>query len=130
MFDLLAAVIAFGGSLFLLVATVALFRMPDIYGRLSAISKAVTLGASLMLLGAAFASETTGVTARIFAGIAFMFSTSPIAGHVVARAAWRTATRPVVAHQDEFETTPEWLREGRPTVDTPPPPGPIATPEV
>lgn len=113
MFELIGSALALIGALFLLVATLALIRMPDLYGRLSATSKAVTLGASLVLAGAAVAMQDAGVGARVLAGIAFLFLTSPITGHVIARAGWRTLVEPVVWHQDEFETEPEARRAAR-----------------
>lgn len=113
MFELIGSALALIGALFLLVATLALIRMPDLYGRLSATSKAVTLGASLVLAGAAVAMQEAGVGARVLAGVAFLFLTSPITGHVIARAGWRTLVEPVVWHQDEFETEPEARRAAR-----------------
>jgi multicomponent Na+:H+ antiporter subunit G len=113
MFELIGSALALIGALFLLVATLALIRMPDLYGRLSATSKAVTLGASLVLAGAALSMQEAGVGARVLAGSAFLFLTSPITGHVGARAGWRTLVEPVVWHQDEFETEPEARRAAR-----------------
>jgi len=134
MLDLIGAAVAFAGTIFLLLATLALVRMPDLYGRLSATSKAVTLGASLVLAGAAIGTADPGVSARVLAGIAFLFLTSPIAAHVVARAGWRTAMEPVVDHQDEFETEPPALRARRLTTNAVPtigagPPGAPQTAE-
>lgn len=106
MTELVGSLVALVGSLFLLVASLALLRMPDLFSRLSATSKAVTLGASVVLFGAAIASSEAGMSARAAAGIAFLFLTSPIAGHVVARAGWRTAVPAVVAVRDPFETDP------------------------
>jgi len=113
MFDLIGSLIGLVGALFLLLATLALLRMPDLYGRLSATSKAVTLGASLVLAGAAVVTQEAGVSARVLAGVAFLFLTSPITGHVVARAGWRTNVEPVVSYQDEFETEPAARRDAR-----------------
>ncbi|MDA0301147.1 MAG: monovalent cation/H(+) antiporter subunit G [Chloroflexi bacterium] len=73
----------------------------------------MTLGASLVLAGAALATQDAGVGARVLAGIAFLFLTSPITAHVIARAGWRTLVEPVVWHQDEFETEPEARRIAR-----------------
>lgn len=107
MAELLAALMALTGSVFLLLAAVALFRMPDVFGRLSATSKAVTLGASLVLLGAAVALQEAGLSARAGAAVAFLLLTSPITAHVLGRAAWRTGEELHVEHQDAFETAPE-----------------------
>lgn len=87
MSDVITAVAVLIGTIWLLLAALALIRMPDVYCRLSATTKAVTFGVSMMLLGASFALDDTAVTLRALAGIAFFFLTSPIAAHVLARAA-------------------------------------------
>ncbi|MEX1023279.1 MAG: monovalent cation/H(+) antiporter subunit G [Dehalococcoidia bacterium] len=117
MSELVGSLVALVGAVFLLLASLALLRMPDLYGRLSATSKAVTLGASLILAGAAIATWEAGVAARAMAGIAFLFLTSPIAGHVVARAGWRTGVEAVVSVRDEFETDPGIERVTPPATD-------------
>ncbi|MDA1010200.1 MAG: monovalent cation/H(+) antiporter subunit G [Chloroflexi bacterium] len=104
--ELIAACLALGGAAFLGLAALALHRMPDIYGRLSATSKAVTLGATMLLASAAVHTLEVGVTARAVAGIAFLLLTSPIAGHMLGRAAWRSGMEAQVHHQDEFLTGP------------------------
>lgn len=85
--ELVAAVTLIAGSAFLLLAGVALVRMPDLYTRVSASSKAVTAGAGLCLVAAGIALADTGVAPRAIAGIAFFLLTSPVAAHVVARTA-------------------------------------------
>ena len=52
------------GALFMLLAAVGLVRLPDLYLRMSATSKAATLGASLVLLGAAVHFGTAAVAGR------------------------------------------------------------------
>jgi len=107
MIDLIAALVALAGTMFLGLAALALHRMPDVFSRLSATSKAVTLGATLLLGAAAIYSRDPAVTARAMAGIAFLLLTSPIAGHVLGRAAWRAGEKARVAHQDPFPTGPD-----------------------
>lgn len=75
------------GALFFLLAGIALLRMPDLYGRISASSKAVTAGAGACLIAAGAAFLDPGVASRAAAGLAFFLLTSPVAAHVVARAA-------------------------------------------
>lgn len=106
MIELIAALVALGGAAFLGLAALALHRMPDVFGRLSATSKAVTLGATLILAAAAIHARDSGVTARALAGIAFLLLTSPIAGHVIGRAAWRAGEQRVLYHRDPFPTDP------------------------
>lgn len=114
MIDLIAALVALLGASFLLLAALALFRMPDSFGRLSATGKAVTLGAAVVLGAAAIASRDTAVASRAIAGIAFFLLTAPISGYVLGRAAWRSGAPRVVVVVEEFEPGT--------ADDTPPPP--------
>lgn len=77
------------GTFFLLVGTVGLLRLPDVYNRLHATSKATTIGAaSIFLAGFAyFGPQGAGLTSLV--GIAFLFITAPTGGHVISRAAKR-----------------------------------------
>jgi len=93
MFEYVPAAAMVIGTIFLVLAALATLRMPDVYCRLSASTKAVTFGAGMMLFGAAFALDDSGITTRALAGIAFYFVTSPIAAHVLARAAHLRGTR-------------------------------------
>jgi len=75
------------GSFFLLVGTVGLLRLPNVYNRLHATSKAATLGTASILLAATvyFGPEGAGLTSLV--GIVFLFFTAPTGGHVISRAA-------------------------------------------
>ena len=82
------ALVAVGGF-FLTVGTVGLLRLPDVYNRLHATSKATTLGAaSIFLAGTAYyGPQGPGLTSLV--GIVFLFMTAPTGGHLIARAANR-----------------------------------------
>jgi multicomponent Na+:H+ antiporter subunit G len=77
------------GTFFLFVGTVGLLRLPDVYNRLHATSKATTLGAASMFLAgvAYYGPGGSGLTSLV--GIAFLFITAPTGGHVISRAAKR-----------------------------------------
>jgi len=77
------------GSFFLLVGTVGLLRLPDIYNRLHATSKATTLGAASMFLAGFVYYGPGGVGLTSLVGIAFLFLTAPTGGHMISRAAER-----------------------------------------
>jgi len=77
------------GALFMLLAGVGLVRLPDLYLRMSATSKAATLGASLVLLGAAVHFGTAAVAGRAVVIVAFLFLTAPVAAHAIGRAGYR-----------------------------------------
>jgi multicomponent Na+:H+ antiporter subunit G len=56
---------------------------------MSATSKAATLGASLVLLGAAAHFGTAAAAGRTVVIVAFLFLTAPVAAHAIGRAGYR-----------------------------------------
>jgi multicomponent Na+:H+ antiporter subunit G len=85
----LVALLLVSGALFMLLAGVGLVRLPDLYTRMSATSKAATLGASLVLLGAALHFGTAAAGGRAAVIVAFLFLTAPLAAHAIGRAGYR-----------------------------------------
>ena len=86
--SLIVILLALGG-LFSLLAAVGILVMQDLYTRMQAASKAVTLGATSILLAAALHFQDAGVVARCLLGCVFLFVTIPVASHLIARAAYR-----------------------------------------
>jgi multicomponent Na+:H+ antiporter subunit G len=88
---LVAALVAIGSG-FLLVGTIGLLRLPNVYNRMHATSKATTLGAaSLFLAGVVYfgPSELGGAGLTSLVGIVFLFLTAPTGAHVISQAAER-----------------------------------------
>ncbi|MFB6069887.1 MAG: monovalent cation/H(+) antiporter subunit G [Halanaeroarchaeum sp.] len=75
------------GTFFLTVGTIGLLRLPDVYNRMHATTKATTLGAaSIFLAGAvSFGPGGRGLTSLI--GIVFLFLTAPTGAHMISRSA-------------------------------------------
>lgn len=88
------------GGFFLTVGTIGILRLPDVYNRLHANSKATTLGAaSIFLAGFAYyGPQSAGLTSLV--GIAFLFLTAPTGAHMISRAANRLGV--------EFYGDAEW----------------------
>ncbi len=86
-----AALIVIGGA-FMLLAGVGILRMPDLFMRMQAATKAATLGAGCMLLAVAVHFGELTVVARALLVIAFIFLTAPVAAHMIARAAYSVGT--------------------------------------
>jgi multicomponent Na+:H+ antiporter subunit G len=86
--DLLTIFLLLCGSLFCLLGAVGIVRMPDLFTRLQASTKAGTLGVGFIMVGTAIHFAELGVTVRSMLVIAFLFLTAPIAAHVIARAAY------------------------------------------
>jgi len=77
------------GAVFLTVGTLGILRLPTVYNRMHATSKATTLGAaSVALAGAArFGPGGEGLTALVT--VLFLFLTAPTGAHMISRAAQR-----------------------------------------
>ncbi|HZI19364.1 MAG TPA: monovalent cation/H(+) antiporter subunit G [Pyrinomonadaceae bacterium] len=88
MSELLTLSLLFAGAIFLLLAALGVLRMPDLFSRMQAATKAATLGAGLMLLAVAAHFDDTGTTVRALLVTAFFFLTAPVAAHMIGRAAY------------------------------------------
>ncbi len=76
------------GTLLLLLAGIGILRLPDIFLRMSAASKASSLGAGCILLAVAVSAADIAITVRAVAGVLFLFLTAPVASHMIGRAAY------------------------------------------
>lgn len=88
MIDLLTAILWLAGSLFALLAAIGLLRMPDVFTRMQASTKASTLGLGCLLLGSALQMGDFASFIRAASIWAFTLMTTPVAGHVIARASY------------------------------------------
>ncbi len=111
--DYLGFFLMIGGLFFFWVSGLGLIRMPDLFTRMHAGTKATTLGSLLMLLGAALVHPVWAPKFLILA--VFTLVTNPLSASVLARAAYRGGTDTVpMAHDAYRDATP------RPPVDTQP----------
>jgi len=78
------------GGLFDLFGCIGLVRLPDVYNRLQAATKCVTLGTCAILIGTAFISGQGAVISKTVLCSVFILLTSPVAAHALARAAHRS----------------------------------------
>ena len=77
------------GAFLTLVAALGLFRLPDLYTRMHAASKAGAAGSGLLLLAVALQSGDAVVWVKCLTAIAFFLLTAPVAAHLLAKAAAR-----------------------------------------
>lgn len=78
------------GAGLLLLASVGLFRLPDVFARMHAGTKAASLGLAFVLAGTALLAPGAASTIKLALAILFQFATAPVAAHVIGRAAYRT----------------------------------------
>ena len=91
--DLVVAVLLLLGAGFGVIAAVGLIRLPDLYTRMHAASKAGTLGSGALLVALAIHDGTAGTASRAMAGVVFFLLTAPISAHLLARAAYGVGYR-------------------------------------
>jgi multicomponent Na+:H+ antiporter subunit G len=88
MIDILTGILWMAGSAFALLAALGLLRMPDVFTRMQASTKASTLGLGCLLVGAALQFGDVGSFIRLVSIGAFVLLTTPVAAHVIARASY------------------------------------------
>jgi multicomponent Na+:H+ antiporter subunit G len=88
MIDILTGVLWITGSILALLAALGVLRMPDVFTRMQASTKASTGGLACLLLGAALQLGDFGSFIRVASIGAFILLTTPVAAHVIARAAY------------------------------------------
>ena len=85
----------FIGVVALLIGSIGLIRLPDVFCRIHAVGMIDTAGASFIILGMVIYEGITLVTVKLlFIGI-FLFFTSPIATHAIAQVAHMMRIKPV-----------------------------------
>ena len=93
--DILAGLSISVGVAALLIGSLGLIRLPDVFCRIHAVGMIDTAGASFIILGMTIYEGFTLVTVKLlFVGI-FLFFTSPIATHAVAQVAFLNGVKPV-----------------------------------
>lgn len=98
--DLTGGALLLAGAAFLALGGLGLLRMPDIYNRIQAGTKATTLGTLLTMAGAALIMP--GWAPRLALIVLFMMFTSPLSSHVLARAAHRSGIAPARTRTDRL----------------------------
>ncbi len=83
--QLLQGLILLTGSAFILLSGIGIVKFPDTLCRAHALSKAGTLGISLVLIALFGIIGTLTAGIKILAVICFNFITIPLSGHIFAR---------------------------------------------
>ena len=86
--DIASAVLLLLSAAFALQAALGLWRFDDVFSRIHAATKAITLGVLLVAVGAALRVELWGDVMRLLLAAALQLSSAPVAGHMLGRAAY------------------------------------------
>ena len=90
---LFTAILIVVGALFALIAAIGINRLPDLYTRMHAASKAGTVGSGLILLAVGFHAADLAIFSRALAGFFFFVLTAPVSAHLLAKAAHQVGYR-------------------------------------
>ena len=81
------------GVLFNIFGCIGLLRLPDVYNRLQAATKCVTLGCCSILLAAVFHFGITAAGFKALVAIPILFFSATVAAHALIRGAYRFGTK-------------------------------------
>jgi multicomponent Na+:H+ antiporter subunit G len=91
--DMVVTILLILGTLLMLLASIGIVRMPDVFLRMSASTKAATLGVILIMLATVIHFNDLAVTARAVGVVVFIILTGPVSAHMIARAAYITGAK-------------------------------------
>lgn len=81
------------GLAFDVLGCLGLVRLPDVYNRLQAATKCVTLGTCSILFGTFLIVGFTAAGMKALLCVLFLILTSPVAAHAIARGAHRAGVK-------------------------------------
>ena len=88
MTDIIGYILITIGILFDIFGCIGLVRFPDVYNRLQASTKCVTLGTIFLLIGVAIICATGPISAKAIVCAVFILITSPTAAHAIAKGSY------------------------------------------
>ena len=91
--EIIASVFISIGVLFNFFGCVGLVRLPDVYNRLQAATKCVTLGTCFILIGVLVFDGITSMGTKALLCMVFILLTSPTGAHALARGAHKFGIR-------------------------------------
>ncbi|MEM9227296.1 MAG: monovalent cation/H(+) antiporter subunit G [Verrucomicrobiota bacterium] len=112
MITFLVSFFVIAGACFGAIAALGVVRMPDIYCRMHAATKAGAFGTALLLIGLVIAMPSLRTAILSLMIVAFFYLTAPIAAHMIGR---------VALNRDVSIWKPKSLRQNKPSADKPQP---------
>jgi multicomponent Na+:H+ antiporter subunit G len=93
MTDTIGYILIMIGILFDIFGCIGLVRFPDVYNRLQASTKCVTLGTILLLVGVAVIAGSGPIIGKAIICAVFILITSPTAAHAIAKGAYASGVK-------------------------------------
>ena len=82
------------GLFFLIVGSIGMIRLPDVFARAHAVSLTDSLGALFVLLGLAVYEGISPNLLKILVVLGLIYLLNPVISHATIRAAYRSGLRP------------------------------------
>lgn len=82
------------------LGVLGLFRMPDVFNKLQAGTKATTLGLLGIIIGAIFLKPSW--TPKLVVILMFILLTNPVGSHALARAAHKIKSKIIISGEDKY----------------------------
>jgi multicomponent Na+:H+ antiporter subunit G len=101
-------VLLYLGAFFLLVSSIGLIRLPDVYTRMQAATKSTTLGVFFSVVGVGVLNPEWLV--ECLAVAFFILLTAPISGSALLRASYKAGSQ--IAPVTTIDKTPEFSKGG------------------
>jgi multicomponent Na+:H+ antiporter subunit G len=93
MSEIIGYILIIIGIIFDISGCIGLVRLPDVYNRLQASTKCVTLGTILLLVGVALVSNVAALNAKAIICAVFILITSPTAAHAIAKGSYASGVK-------------------------------------
>ena len=84
------------GSILILVGSIGLLRLPDVFSRIHAVGMIDTAGIGFVIFGLLLHSGFSNTSIKLIIMGAILFFTSPISGHAVAISAKQNNLKPIL----------------------------------
>ena len=95
-FNILSWALIVAGSIFLLIGSIGLIRLPDVFARMHAAGIVDTLAVCLLAAGMGVQAGLSLVTVKLGLILMFMFFASPTSTHALAKAALDGGVQPQI----------------------------------
>jgi multicomponent Na+:H+ antiporter subunit G len=92
MINILSAILILAGVFFYLAGSIGLLRLPDLYSRLHALTKADNLGLGLLIAGLALHAQDLLIMLKLLLIWLAVLAASATSAHLIARQARRQET--------------------------------------
>lgn len=99
--DIAAWALILGGSFFVIVGSIGLVRLPEVYSRVHSAGTVDTVGTGLFLIGLMLYGGLTIVTVKLLLILAFIFFTSPTATNALGNAMHSSGLKPLLADEED-----------------------------